>query len=684
MSSVIGKCINGALAGVGGALVVESLATLLGYTPPTAVAIGGLLAGAFIGCVVFTLFNNATPQLPVSEIISLIGYDESEFLDLTRLYVDIYNGLTQIYNNFNIIAKGLQTVIAFIVASLINYPWNYVAQAITNYIDTDLIPQLLNAYDSFVQNFINGLTSYAYVLQTAFQNVTLTYQSSGGSFSVVSVYPLLFTKTVTVGTAQVEVPMGFAIALRTKGQVIIGQNVGGGVIYDTNPTFYMVYMFDFVDDIFSLNIYQLNLNGNKVPFTMPSSYSVLLVEAPFFEGVLPMSFAVWQNLINFYNGIVNTNGTQVDYVVVNSSYTVEEGFLPPGNVCTANGAVPNTPNIFVVQTLVQGANSLYLYFIGNNVNNTLPGLLGSKSGNCPGYSQLQQYDFGDVLYNILNFYNSILDTALAYGYELYNKWYGSNPQTLLQQLSYLDISLNIPDCNPSLLFNSLNETVLSLLFDNTINGTLSQQTTVPFVPVWSFGDITVNGQQFESVYFQFFTQNLVIPANTNVTVPGGIIYDPSTESIYIIPYGATVSTPNNIIWRLDVWEKNSGLCYFAPVTDFANLDSQTPNGYFGYILNTQNTIVISPNQNLQFSGWVSSIYYDSDTANPQTLDIVNGNYTITYIPYNLAYAVISNQGLTQTVTQSTVVSKSSSNILIIIAIIVIVLVIGIIIGKKHG
>ncbi len=151
---MLSSCIQGAEVGFGFSSLVEGGVILAsGDFPPAGIAVGGLLAGAFLGCLAFSYFNKPYQPISTSSIAELINEDEAQFLDITREFSDLYNAVVNTTNNFNVdITPALKYDLLWILALNYNDYYAYIGsvQSYQNYI----INSITKSFNPYIQNIV--------------------------------------------------------------------------------------------------------------------------------------------------------------------------------------------------------------------------------------------------------------------------------------------------------------------------------------------------------------------------------------------------------------------------------------------------------------------------------------------------------------------------------------------------
>ncbi len=204
------NCLQGAEAGFGISAMVEGgviLAT--GATPPAWVAVGGLMAGAFIGCVICNYFCGKPVQPVVSdEYATIINEDEAQFNDVVRLLYDLNNAIASAVNNLSFAESGMKYDLLEILYLNYNDYYAYM-QSVQNY-QQYVIGQFNKSLQPFIQNFILSAQAYGVTLQNIAQLGEMNVISSGVNIgvSIQSVNPLVVFFNGT------PIPAGFGVQMK--------------------------------------------------------------------------------------------------------------------------------------------------------------------------------------------------------------------------------------------------------------------------------------------------------------------------------------------------------------------------------------------------------------------------------------------------------------------------------------
>jgi len=626
MSSVISSCIQGAEAGFGFSSLVEGgviLAT--GDFPPVGVAVGGLIAGAFIGCIAFSYFNKPVQPIITSGIAELINEDEAQFTDVVREFADLYNTVVNTTNNFNInVTPGIKYDILWILALNYNNYYAYIGsvQSYQNFLINN-ITQSLNPY---TQNIIYSAQAYA---QTFGQITSVSGQTGSVQYSttISNVQPIVIYPLGNFGDLNyIPYPVGFGVQYQAFGKT------NTLVVLFADPTqTYVAY------------------NPNNNTYNTITFSNVVVEQVPLgLVDILPFVLAE-QYASNNGIGVVQISGINAQI---------------------------NGGNVEIAETM----ETVSVSSVGNNVavlinlsSSTTPAMYISTPNGYTG----SYINFGGII-QYLEFIQNL--NLTLYAEDLYNYYHnmGYTQAQLYNLLKGTVFNIYFPQCNPSSVYqeSQLLFTVLNDLFQQGSNANIS------VFPIFAGGTFTVNGQTIQG-YAQFNTSAVLQPSQC--TSVGGILID-LNNNVYYIPPGNPICNAgqNTVVFRPDIWKPvNSTSCYFVPIPYNVLGINNAPQNTSGVILDLANTTTFTVNQNYTQQGWyvndVLDSYNDTPTGIPFTPQV-----TFEYIPYNQAYITINNSGL-QT-TQSSVKNTTSNNTLFwLIAVILLGAIIGAVLYKKvHG
>ena len=598
IKTAIDGCLKGLPIGLGAGLMATGvLLAIPGVDIGAAAVLTGVLVSAVVGCVAggyFTLtLKNATYQTGTQTPDFVIG-DES-------LFNQVLNGLTQSVNVINVvynyaqeISKGFEYDVARIVARDLGNEYQLETDLQT-YIQDNVIAYQ-NALNSIYQNFKATAEIYTAFLQAIPQNA-LQYDSE--SVGTVTVQSMVVTPGVVYvlyngQNGTYKIPIGFALNLNIN-------YTSGGISQSLSTT--IVFMFaqqNVVSNFGSVYVDTFTSSGVQTTRLSLSNLMYEVVSGSTVYGVLPVimyaiagsgTFPGVSNSPNFYNPN-NVYSLQGNYIVV-----------PVSSSNSTTPIVDLTPLILVTEEF-------------------------------------------DSLLSSVNQYAQAL-------YQLYTQL-GLTPQQALASLGVLNVSLMQPLCGTSQEMYSDLMLQLTIAW-NTLSNLSKNIPNVPQVVFPVYGQWlkvqgpTINGNPYSgTIYLAFDRPQVVIPAGQDYTYKGAVmVYNPSDGSGNIL-VDPTLYIPGTgyYVWRSDLWYYN-GQCHRVPVTVFKNL---TPSGT-GFILSVSQLTTLTGTTNEP--GWSIGQSGTAPNSNPQTIQVNEGTDTVYYLPYNVAYAVYTPQGLSSINVSST-------------------------------
>ena len=612
IKTAINGCLQGIPVGLGAGLMATGVALLIpGLDIPAAAIITGVVVSALVGCVAGGYFSltlkNTMYQAGTTTPEIVIG-DESLFNQVLNGLTQSVNVLEVVYNYANDISKGFEYDVARIVARDLGNEYQLETDLQT-YIQDNVIA-LQNALNSIYQNLKATAEIYTAFLQAIPQNV-LQYNS------------------VSVGTVTVQ------------------------TIQATPGVAYVVY--NGQNGTYKIPIgFALNVSINYTSAGIPQSFSTTIV----------FMFAQQNVVGNFgsvYVDIFTSSGVQTTqlslnnlmYEVVNSSTVY--GVLPVIMYAIAGSGtfpgVSNSPNFYNPNN-VSSLQSNYIIVPVSNSNSTTPIV-----------------DLTPLIL-ITEVYDSLLTSVTQYAQALYQLYtqLGLTPQQALASLGVLNVSLMQPLCGTSK--DMYNDLMLQLTIAwNTLSNLSKNIPSVPQVVFPVYGQWlkvyapTINGNPYSgTIYLAFDRPQVVIPAGENFTYKGAVmVYNPSDGSGTIL-VNPTLYIPGSgyYVWRADLWYYN-GKCHRVPVTIFQSL---TPQGT-GFILSVNQLTTLTGS--MTEPGWSIGQSGTAPNSSPESIQVNEGSNTVYYLPYNVAYAVYTPQGLSSI--QTTTTTKPNVASLIALALI---------------
>jgi len=623
LSSAISNCIQGAEVGFGFSSLVEGgviLAT--GDVPPVGIAVGGLIAGAFIGCLAFNYFNKPVQPILSTGVAQLINEDEAQFTDVVREFSDLYNALVNTTNNFNInVTPGLKYDLLWILALNYNDYYAYIS-SVQNY-QNYIINNVIKSLNPYIQNIIYSAQAYA---QTIGQINSISGQTDGINYSttISNVQPIVIYPLGQFGQLDyIPFPVGFGIQYQAFGK--------------TNT---LVVLFD--DPSQSYVAYNPNTNN----YTTITFSNTVIEQVPLgLVDILPFVLAEQYASISgsgvsqIYGINAQINGSDVE--IAENMFTISVSSVGNNVAVLINLSSVDNPAMYI--STPNGYTGSYINFGG----------------------VVQYMEFLQNL-NLTNYANDLWDYYHNMGYtqtQLYNLLKGSA------------FNIYFPQCNPSSVYQQ------SQLLFTVLNDLYQQGSTanINVFPIFAGGSFSFNGQTVTG-YVQFNTSVVLQPSQC--TSVGGLIID-TNNNVYYVPPGTPICNAgqNTVVFRPDIWIVNgSNTCNFVPIPyNFLGI-SNYPQNTVGVVLDLSSTTNFTANQNYTQQGWYVNGVLQSSNDTPTGITFTPQN-SFEYIPYNQAYLVINNNGLQ--VTSNNVKNViSSSSLLWILAIILFGVLIGAILYKK--
>jgi hypothetical protein len=597
------NCLQGAEAGFGISAMVEGgiiLAT--GATPPGWLAVGGLMAGAFIGCVICNYFCGKPVQPVVSdEYATIINEDEAQFNDVVRLLYDLNNAVASAVNNLSFVENGMKYDLLEILYLNYNDYYAYI-QSVENY-QQYVIGQFNNSLQPFIQNFILSAQAYGITLQNIAKLGEMNVISSGVNIgiSIQSVNPLV------VFFENTSIPAGFGV------QMTVAANY-------TTRTLNVVYLLGDPTQQYQAVVY--NQNGNPINQFNISFGNAVIEQVPLgLATLLPYlfyaDFTASPGTLNGLNVQISGDGE----VSLGESAEITQSFNP------FNG------NIAIVLNLTTNPNYDMIFTAPSNVNNYL-----SIQAVAQYYQFLENLDLTGYASYLWNYYHNN----------------GVTQQELYDIINGIVFNINIPNCNPSIATQEAG-TLFSILNDLALQ---NQTTTLNIYPVFAYGTFNVEGVGQVSGYVQFNKPTVLVPGSC--TKVGGFIVTQNNQ-LYVIPPGQIVCNSGNytVVFRPDIYILGNQ-CYFVPIPNNIAGVSNPPQNSVGIVLDLNEELVFNQGQRYSEQGW----YVNSTLDSGDTIDEINftPSQTFAYVPSELAYLVLNNQGLQTTESETTPATPPSSGI----------------------
>jgi hypothetical protein len=594
------NCLKGAEAGFGITAMVEAGVIIATGVPPAWVAVGGLMAGAFIGCVICDYFCYKPVQPVVSnEYATIINEDEAQFEDIVRTLYDLNNAISTAVNNLSFVENGLKYDLLEIL--YLNYN-NYYAylQSVQNYQEY-VIGQFNKSLQPFIQNFVLSAQAYGVTLQNIAQLGQMTISASNTTITA----SITSVNSLVVYFPNTPIPAGFGVQITV--------NANG----NTN-TYNVVYLLGDPKQQYQAVVY--DQNGNVVNQFNITFGGVVIERVPLgLATVLP--YLLFQEY---------TYGSGESGLTVQISGDGEVIFGESANVIAFN---PQTSNVAIVFDLTENPNYDMTFALPSDVNNYL---------SIEAISQYYQY-----------LENLDLTGYASYLWDYYQQ-NGVTQQQLYQIINGTVFNINIPNCNPSLATQEAG-TLFSILNDIALQ---NQSVQLSIFPVFAYGTFNVEGVGQVSGYAQFNEPVVLTPGSC--TKVGGFIVSQNNQ-LYVIPPGQVTCNSGNytVVFRPDMYYLGNQ-CYFVPVPNNIAGVSNPPQNAVGIVLDLDEELVFNQGQQYSLQGW----YVNSTLDSGDTIDEISftPNQTFAYVPSELAYLTLNNQGLQTTETQTTAVCPSSSGI----------------------
>jgi len=594
------NCLQGAEAGFGISAMVEAgviLAT--GATPPGWLAVGGLMAGAFIGCVVCNYFCNKPVQPIVSdEYATIINEDEAQFNDTVRLLYDLNNAIASAVNNLSFAEQGLKYDLLEIL--YLNYN-NYYAylQSVENY-QQYVIGQLNNSLNPFIQNFVYSAEAYGITLQNIAQLGQMTisnpnYGSVNATIKAVNPIVTYFPNT--------PIPSGFGV------QLIVSSDIG-------TDTLNIVYLLADPTEQYQAVVY--DQNGNPTNQFNISFNNVIIEQVPLGLSVV-LPYLIYQ---------ANTSAVSIDGLTVQ----VGGGEVNLGETAFVQSAISGN-NIAIVLNLAANPNQSMVFTTPSNVTSYI-----SIQAIAQYYEFLDNLDLTSYAEYLWNYYHNS----------------GISQQELYQIISGMVFNINIPNCNPSVALQEAG-TLFTIINDLALQ---NQSSTINIYPVFAYGTFNVEGIGQISGYAQFNEPVVLTPGACVKT--GGFIVTQNNQ-LYVIPPGQVICNNSSftVVFRPDIYIISNS-CYFVPVPNNVAGVSNPPQNSVGIVLDLDEEMIFNQGQQYSQQGW----YVNSVLDSGDTIDEISftPSQTFAYVPSQLGYLVLNNQGLQTTEQQTTPVSPSPSGV----------------------
>jgi hypothetical protein len=295
-----------------------------------------------------------------------------------------------------------------------------------------------------------------------------------------------------------------------------------------------------------------------------------------------------------------------------------------------NSYDPFNNNIAIVLNLTANANYDMIFTSPSNVNNYL-----SIQAVAQYYQFLENLDLVNYANYLWNYYHDN----------------GITQQELYDIINGIVFNINIPNCNPSIATQEAG-TLFSIINDLALQ---NQTTTISIYPVFAYGQFNIEGVGQVSGYVQF-NQPVVLPPGQCTNVGGFIVTQ--NNQLYVVPPGQTMCNTANytVVFKPDMYLIGNQ-CYFVPVPNNIAGVANPPQNAVGIVLDVGEELIFNQGQQYSEQGW----YVNSTLDSGDTIDEISftPSQTFAYVPSELSYLVLNNQGLQTTESQTKPVSTSS-------------------------
>jgi hypothetical protein len=569
-------------------LVQSGVITAPSTNPPQWLAVGGVLASAFISCLADDYWSNNPIQPIISNNYTTISQgDNSQFDSVVNLLYDLFGDLASLNDNFSFVEQALKFDLLEIL--YLNYNnYNAYIQSVNNY-KQYIINQFTQLIQPFVQNFIASANAYFQTLQNIQQQGNITINNPGnGNYFYGVIQP---NQSVVLYFPNTPIPAGFGVYFTSSGCF----NTTNCTPYPFNIAIF--YLFGNPSQTYNAIFYDQN---NNVVNQMSLSFNAVVVEQRALGITTVLPYVVFEQYSTQQMGSVSVSVNGQNYYIP-YSFSVQVSNIPT--------FVP------IVVNLVQNP---------------------SNSINLVSSSSVTSY----LSIHILAEYYQFLQNVDLEGYAeyLWNYYHnnGVTQQQLYQILSNTVFTVNIPKCDPieasseiTTLFNIINSLALQ-----------NQSSQINVYPVSAYGTFNVNGLGQVSGYVQF-NQPVTLTPNQCTNV-GGFITTQSGQ-VYVVPPGQSICNASNftVVYRPDMYIVNNK-CGFVPIPYSLISVSSTPPSA-GVVLDLDTSAVFEAGQQYNLQGWFVSSSLDAVDEIDQISFTPNQSFT--YIPSSFAYLTIGNQGI---------------------------------------
>ncbi len=623
------------MTGIGAGLIttgvtfaVASAVTGVGI-PVSAMALGAV-AASIIGCAVGVYIANNFTQVKYStppSYTNVLTVDQEVFQQILNGVVGSQNYVIGLYNNMGDLVKGFQYDVAKIVAVNLGNPYGF-QSALSEYIQNS-VTVMQNALNNLANVLQNGATLLASFFESI-GNVVGGFSGNGMLFfQPGNAIGGVITATLDTPVGQFTIPLGLALKVNTLAPVC-----------NSTP---LNYAYDFYFG-----------SGTPSQFCASSAISNPAYYQYNQPAVVIFLLANPQTLGGFsltYNVTFSDGSTYSLSTNPNSWGNVSQMTVSPNNWYGIFPAIFNT--IYYLAGMSPGNWCL------NNVCSNMTFNCNSATGKCTNVNvvvpvnapQNPIVDLSPIV-AIVSTYANALNSLDQYGQALYNLYteLGLTPEQALGQLGVLNVSILQPLC--SMASSAYNDLMLQLsiiykTFSNLVNTPNSIQPSHAVASgAWlKVNSAVINGSQYQgTTYLAFDQPRVVIPAGQNYTYKGTVIvYNDATGGTILVNPTINLPVTGYYVFYMDVWYQG-GTCQFVPVTSWKTL-SPLPFGTqtgVGYVWNVNNVITVSTSP-VSNNGFVT-LGNVTNSSNPYPVT-ATASPEVVYVPYNVAFAVYTPQGL---------------------------------------
>jgi len=579
-------------------LVDNGIIKSVSAQPPQWLAIGGLTSSSFVSCLVCSYWCDSplSPSLSYS-YTDIVNQDQQNFSTVAMRLTSLSNALSNSLNNLSFINEGLNYDLLQLL--YLNYS-NYYAylQSVENYYQY-VVSMFEKVLQPYIQNFILSAQSLVATLKNIQSKGTITVANPFNNFTVTA--NIINVEPVVVYFPNTPIPAGFGVYIQLSGKNMNYSGIGSASLY-------LVFLFSNPNLQYTAITY--SPNNTPVSQSTITINNVVIEQQPFgITTVLPYLVLELFSTLGGQPIQGNLSGVNVYLNTVNNSVYLDQSAVVEG----LSSIVGN------VAIVISNSQNLQADLVFTNPNNVV---------NFVSLYGLAQYYEVLTNVNLSNFANYLWD------YEHQN---GVTQQQLYQLLNGINYNMNIPTCNPSLSI-SLASTLSSIL---AILISRNQTAQINVYPVYTYGQFEIQGGGVISGYAQF-NQPIALPpgACTNV---GGFIVDQNGE-LHLVQPGQTLCNVSNytVVFRPDVYVSGNS-CNFVPIPYNVVSTSNQPQNSVGIVLDLNDEVMFTQGENYSQLGWFVNSQLDAYTP-PSQINFTP-NQSLLYIPSNLAYLVLSSQGI---------------------------------------